>query len=42
MYKFNNNQSPAMFNDLIKKTNHRYPTNSDNNFILEKYFLSRI
>ena len=38
MYKINNSQSLVMFNDLIKKTNYKYPTNfSDNNFILKKY-----
>ena len=41
MHKFNNNQSPVIFNDFIKKPNHRYPTNfSVNNFIRRKYSLS--
>ena len=40
-YKFNNNQSAAMFNDLMKKPNHRFSANfSDNNYILKNYFLN--
>ena len=41
MYKFNNNQSLVILNNLIKNPNHSYPTDfSDNDFILKKCSLN--
>ena len=41
MHKFINNQIPSNFSDLIKRPDHKYPTNfSQSSFYLKKYSLS--
>ena len=41
MHKFINNQIPSIFNDFIKRPNHKYPTNfSQSSFYLKKYSLN--
>ena len=38
MHKFNNQETPRIFNDLIKKSVHKYPTNfSKSNFCLKMF-----
>ena len=42
MHKFNNQETPRIFNDLIKKLVHKYPTNfSKSNFCLKNVSLNR-
>ena len=41
MHKFINNQIPSIFSDLIRRHDHKYPTNfSQSSFYLKKYFLN--
>ena len=41
MHKFNNNETPKVFNNIIKRPEHRYPTNfSSLNFSLKSYSLN--
>ena len=41
MHKFNNQETPRIFNDLIKKPVHKYPTNfSKSNFCLKNVSLN--
>ena len=41
MYNFNKNETPLVFNNLIKKPVHKYPTKfSKNNFSLKSFFLN--
>ena len=41
MHKFNNQETPRIFNDLIKKPVHKYPTNfSKSNFCLKFFSLN--
>ena len=41
MHKFNNQETPRIFNDLIKKLVHKYPTNfSKSNFCLKNVSLN--
>ena len=41
MYNFNKNETPVVFNNLIKKPVHKYPTKfSKNNFSLKSFFLN--
>ena len=41
MDKFINNQIPSIFFDLIRRHDHKYPTNfSQSRFYLKKYFLN--
>ena len=41
MHKFNNNETPKVFNNIIKQPEHRYPTNfSKSNFSLKSYSLN--
>ena len=40
MHKFNSNETPKVFNNIIKRPEHRYPTNfSSLNFSLKSYIL---
>ena len=40
MHKFINNQIPSILSDLIKRPNHKYPTNFlQSSFYLKKYSL---
>ena len=41
MHKLNNDKTPKVFNDIIKRPEHRYPTNFSNlNFSLKSYALN--
>ena len=41
MYNFNKNETPIIFNNLIKKPIHKYPTKfSKNSFSLKTFFLN--
>ena len=41
MHRVINNQIPSIFSDLIKRTDHKYPTNfSQSSFYLKKYSLN--
>ena len=41
MHKFNNNQVPNIFYDIIKKPQHKYPVKFlSNSFCIKKYFLN--
>ena len=41
MHKFNNNETPKVFNNITKRPEHRYPTNfSSLNFSLKSYSLN--
>ena len=41
MYNFKKNENPIIFNNLIKKPVHRYPTKySKNSFTLKTFFLN--
>ena len=41
MHKFNNNETPKVFNNIIKRPEHRHPTNfSSLNFSLKSYSLN--
>ena len=39
MHKFVNNQIPSIFNDLIKRPDHKYPTNFSQSIFTEKGIL---
>ena len=41
MHKFLNNQIPSIFSDLMKRPDHKYPTNfSPSRFYLKRYSLN--
>ena len=41
MHKFINDQIPSVFSDLIKRLDHKYPTNfSQSSFHLKRYYLT--